>query len=256
MVRGLDRFVSHFKGMEDNYVLIGGCACDVWLAEQGLPFRLTKDIDMVVIIEALHPDFVKAFWDFIKQGDYQSLSQSSDKPKFYRFEKPKDKQFPEMIELFSRNDLDLPEGIHLTPIPVDEDISSLSAILLDDEYYKFVLEGKIIIKDTPIVPPQCLIPLKARAHLDLKKRREAGDKSINDKDIKKHRNDVFRLSLSIAPENHYDLTPSIAYDIKEFLETLPPDSEDWNAIQNSLKPLRLPEPKESIRRIKDIFNLE
>lgn len=256
MVRGLDKFISHFKGMEDNYVLIGGCACDVWLTDQGLPFRLTKDIDMVIIVEALHPDFVKAFWDFIHQGNYKSLNQSSGKPKLYRFSDPSNKEFPEMIELFSRNDLDSPEGIHLTPIPVDDNISSLSAILMNDDYYNFVLEEKITINNIPIVPPQCLIPLKARAHLDLKKRKEAGDRSIKDKDIKKHRNDVFRLSQSIAPENHYVLSPSLASDIEEFLETLLPDSEDWNAIQNSLKPLRFPNPQESIRRIKDIFNLK
>ena len=91
MVRGLDRFVAHFKGMEDNYVLIGGCACDLWLNGQGLSFRATKDIDMVIIVEALHHDFVRAFWDFIHKGDYQSLKQSSGKPKFYRFKKPQRK---------------------------------------------------------------------------------------------------------------------------------------------------------------------
>jgi hypothetical protein len=258
MVRGLDKFISHFKGMEENYVLIGGSACDVWLTSQGLPFRLTKDLDMVIIVEALEPKFVKAFWNFIRQGDYQSLNQSSGNPKFYRFENPKDKLFPYMVELLSRNHLDLPKGIHLTPIPVDADISSLSAILLNDDYYKFVRKEKILLDGAPIVPPQCLIPLKARAHLDLKKRKVDGDTSVRDKDIKKHRNDVFRLSLSIAPADHYDLQDSIASDVKDFLETLPTDSDDWDAIKKALKASRLdlPAPEESIRRIKDIFNLK
>ena len=258
MVRGLGKFISHFKGMENNYVLIGGCACDVWLNSQGLPFRPTQDIDMVIIVEALHPDFAKSFWEFIKQGNYKSLCQSSDKPKFYRFDKTTNEEFPKMIELLSRNLLDLPEEFHLTPIPGDNDISSLSAILMNEDYYKFVREEKIIIDDAPIVPPQCLIPLKARAHLDLKKRKAEGDSSIRDKDIKKHRNDVFRLAPSIAPANHYDLPESIASDVSEFLGTLPPESDDWDAIKKALKASRLdlPAPEESIRRIKDIFNLK
>ena len=244
--------------MEDNYLLIGGSACDVWLNSQGLPFRPTQDIDMVIIVEALDPDFVNYFWEFIKQGDYQSLCQSSEKPKFYRFDKPVNKEFPKMIELLSRNLLDLPEECQLTPIPADNDISSLSAILMNDDYYKFVHEGKIIIDNAPIVPPQCLIPLKARAHLDLKKRKTKGDTSVKEKDIKKHRNDIFRLSPSIAPANDYDLPESIASDVSEFLETLPPESDDWNAIKAALKASQvdLPTPEESIRRIKDIFNIK
>lgn len=257
MVIGLDKFISHFKGMEDNYVLIGGCACDVWLTDKGLPFRLTKDLDMVIIVEALQPEFVKAFWDFIKQGHYKSLIESSDKPKFYRFKGPEEAYFPFMIELLSKNNLDLPEDIYLTPIPTDADISSLSAILLDDEYYKFILNEKIIIKNIPIVPPQCLIPLKARAHLDLKKRKESGDNTVKGKDIKKHRNDIFRLLSSIAPANHYDLPESIASDIEEFLVTLPPESKDWDAIQAALKDagMQLITPEKSIKRIKSIFNI-
>ena len=44
-----------------------------------------------------------------------------------------------MIELFTRklDAIQLPEDAVLTPLPIDEDISSLSAILLDDDYYEF-----------------------------------------------------------------------------------------------------------------------
>ena len=42
-----------------------------------------------------------------------------------------------MIELFSRKPdaILLNEPAHLTPIPVEADLSSLSAILLSDDYY-------------------------------------------------------------------------------------------------------------------------
>src|SRR6266702_8234842 len=54
------------------------------------------------------------------------------KPLLYRFQKPADASYPFMLELFCRS----PDGIlladrsRLTPIPFDEVVSSLSAILL------------------------------------------------------------------------------------------------------------------------------
>ena len=255
MVRGLEKFITHFKGMEDNYVLIGGSACDLWLNNHGLSFRATKDIDMVIIVEALHPGFVRVFWDFIHQGKYKSLSQTSKKPKFYRFKNPEDREFPEMIELLSRNQLDLPEEIHLTPIPVDDNISSLSAILLNDDYYELVTEEKIIIEGTPTIPPQCLIPLKAKAHLDLTKRKRNGDPTVKKTDIKKHRNDIFRLMPSIAQDASFNLPVRILSDVKEFLATLPPESPDWLAIKRSVGNKSFPGPEETIQRVKNIFNI-
>jgi hypothetical protein len=44
-----------------------------------------------------------------------------------------------MIELFTKRPdvIVLPEDAMLTPLPFDEEISSLSAILLNDDYYDF-----------------------------------------------------------------------------------------------------------------------
>ena len=43
----------------------------------------------------------------------------------------------------------------------------------------------------------CLIPFKAKAWLDLKERKLNGDQ-VDSKNIKKHKNDVFRLALLIT----------------------------------------------------------
>lgn len=58
--------------------------------------------------------------------------------------KPKSEEYPTMIELFTRKPdvITLPEDAILTPIPMDEEVSSLSAILLDDNYYKFLRQGR------------------------------------------------------------------------------------------------------------------
>lgn len=85
MVTGLDRFVAHFRGFEQAYTLIGGAACDVWLGAQGLEFRATKDLDLVLIVEALDSAFHQRFWAFVAAADYASLERSEARPQFYRF---------------------------------------------------------------------------------------------------------------------------------------------------------------------------
>ena len=70
MVKRLDIFIEHFENFTDQYILIGGGACDVQMRNKGLPFRTTKDLDIVLIVEALSDEFVKHFWRFIKDGEY------------------------------------------------------------------------------------------------------------------------------------------------------------------------------------------
>ena len=50
MVTGSDSFKEWFKGSEEQYAIIGGTACDILMTEEGLDFRATKDIDLVLII--------------------------------------------------------------------------------------------------------------------------------------------------------------------------------------------------------------
>lgn len=53
MVTGIESFKEWFKGNESQYAIIGGTACDILMTEEGLDFRATKDIDLVLIIEAV-----------------------------------------------------------------------------------------------------------------------------------------------------------------------------------------------------------
>jgi hypothetical protein len=71
MVRGIEIFRRYFKDFSDNYILIGGAACDEHMTETGLTFRATKDLDIVLIVEALNAEFVKHFWEFIEAGAYK-----------------------------------------------------------------------------------------------------------------------------------------------------------------------------------------
>ena len=97
MIRGLEIFKEHFGDLTDQYVLIGGAACDIVFREAELPFRATKDLDIVLIIEAITPEFGRRFWNFISVGGYENRAKSNGKPQFYRFDKPKILEFPYMI---------------------------------------------------------------------------------------------------------------------------------------------------------------
>ncbi len=253
MVRGLDTFRNHFRGYEDCYVLIGGAACDLWMGANELPFRATKDLDVVLVVEALRPGFVRRFWEFVDAAKYTSLQQSERRPEFYRFTGTADETYPFMIELLSRNLLELPTGHHLTPIPAGEDISSLSAILLDDSYYKFVMTSRTEIDGVPTIPARCLIPLKAKAYLDLVERRDGGDGNVKSADIKKHRNDVFRLYITLAAGDRFDLPDQLAADLRRFLDTVP--EEDWPAIRSAVGKANIPDVREAVGGIRTIFRL-
>lgn len=61
MIIGMDVFREHFKGFSDQYVLIGGSASDLVMNEAGAAFRATKDLDIVLCIEAFDTDFAEAF---------------------------------------------------------------------------------------------------------------------------------------------------------------------------------------------------
>jgi hypothetical protein len=239
MVRGLDKFKEHFQQYKDSYILIGGAACSVVMDESGVEFRATKDLDLILCVESLDNGFISAFWEFIKRGHYLNQQRSDGKRLFYRFAEPEDKDYPEMLELFSR----LPDGLkfegegRLTPIPVDEETSSLSAILLDEGYYGFLQAGKNEVDGLVIIGQEFLIPMKAKAYLDLSNRKAAGE-SIDEKKIKKHKNDVLRLYRIIDPENKITLPGNIKADLRDFLTSIendPVDPRSLGYLRESLK---------------------
>ena len=224
MVRGLDIFKKYFEKFSDKYVIIGGTACDIIISDAGLIPRATKDIDIILVVEALSSDFVKQFWKFIQDGNYEQKEKSEDERKYYRFMKPENSEFPFQIELFSRNP-DLPgidEQAHLTPIPVDDDLSSLSAILLNDDYYHFMLEHSVMENGLNRAKTEALICLKAKAYLEITDRIAKGSKE-DSKQLRKHKNDVFRMAVMLAENDLFDVPESIKNDLQNFMDSVVSD---------------------------------
>ena len=56
VIKGLETFRNHFKDYNDSYVILGGTACNEWFFEADLEFRLTKDVDMVLVM-TVEPGF-------------------------------------------------------------------------------------------------------------------------------------------------------------------------------------------------------
>ena len=231
MVDGIDIFREHFAPYADRYVLIGGTASSLAMDELGVDFRVTKDLDIVLIVEALDQAFVRAFWEFVEMGQYENWQKSTGKRLFYRFYAPEDKRFPFMLELFSRKPdaIDLAEKSALTPIPTGDEVSSMSAILMDDDYYSFVLEQRRDINGLSYIGAEALIPLKAKAYTDLSARKLAGE-PVNSKDIKKHKNDVFRLFSILETEQPIHCPESIQRDLAAAFSQLSEDNVDLKAL--------------------------
>lgn len=232
-VKGLERFAEHFKGWQEHYVLIGGVASNISMEEVGLDFRVTKDLDIVLVIEVLSSEFATHFWDFIKEGNYEIREKGDQRSNCYRFLKPTHPDYPVQVELFSR----IPEGLTLdidatlTPIPIEDNVSSLSAILLDEDYYAFLMAGRNYAEENGLtfINADRLIPFKAKAWLDLSHRKSLGEQ-VDSKNINKHRNDVLRL-VGLLSEEPVVLPVPLFQDISQFIERLEYEEIDLKALK-------------------------
>ena len=164
-------------------------------------------------------------------GGYEVQEKSTGEKQFYRFQKPKNANYPFMLELFSRQPdvLQVAEGSHLTPLPTEEDSSSLSAILLDNNYYDFIRAGRQEIDGIPMVGAAQLIALKARAWLDLTERERRGEQ-IDSKTIKKHKNDVFRLYQILDPGSAPAAPETVKKDVREFIYRMRGEDVDLKSL--------------------------
>ena len=235
MVKGLARFRDHFREERGQYVLIGGVAAMHWLERAALQARATKDLDIVLLVEGRESGFQHRFWEFVRAGRYENRQTSSGGRVYYRFSHPREQDYPFMLELFSRkpDGLDLAGAPRMTPIPGGEDISSLSAILMDDAYYGIVRENVQEEDGLPMLKPEGLILLKARAWVDLTERKAQGG-AVDEHDVRKHRTDVFRLCQLLTPASPVSVPENVRMDLLRFLDHFSTDSPEWPGIVQAL----------------------
>jgi len=257
---GIDKLREYLGDFSANYVIIGGTACNLNLEEADLQGRATKDVDMIVICEAISHEYVRQFWAFIKAGGYMTYrinTEAETKPVFYRFVEPANVSFPAYIELFSRqpDGIRFPEDVHVVRINMDEDyLSGFSAILMDDDYYHYAVAHSRGIAGIQTLDKDALIVLKAKAYLNNKKRKHEGQR-VHQDDIDKHKKDIYRLFYLFSGEERYDLSEGIKADLMDFLAALRTDPVSTKAIARAMGVMEV-QMNDFIQKIEEIFRLK
>lgn len=234
-MEGLEIFKEAFEAYSDNYVIIGGTACDITMQGTVVRPRATHDIDMTVIVENMTPSFAKRFWEFVKEAGYRpekrkQIEGEPAKYELYRFVDGKT-GYPEMIELLSRHPdiLGEPSNLVIEPLPIDGDVSSLSAIIMDDDFYHFTIKHSKLTDGVRHADSAALVSLKTRAYLNLLQDKAEG-KHVNSKDIKKHRSDVLKNVVIITDES-ISAPMAIVDCVKDFVSSI---RADWDTLSNPL----------------------
>lgn len=234
-MEGLEIFKEAFEAYSDNYVIIGGTACDITMQGTVVRPRATHDIDMIVIVENMTPSFAKRFWEFVKEAGYRpekrkQIEGEPAKYELYRFVNGKT-GYPEMIELLSRHPdiLGEPSNLVIEPLPIDGDVSSLSAIIMDDDFYHFTIKHSKLTDGVRHADSAALVCLKTRAYLNLLQDKAEG-KHVNSKDIKKHRSDVLKNVVIITDES-ISAPMAIVDCVKDFVSSI---RADWDTLSNPL----------------------
>ncbi len=220
-MRGLDKFREYMSGFRSHYVVIGGVATVLTLQDKGLPARATKDVDMIIICQPESKFYMRRFWEFIKAGGYKLWKPDDEEgthPCFYRFIKPDNKEFPVQVELFSKvpEYVEVPEDVHIVHIPMEGYTSSFSAIIMDEAYYDFAVGHSEIVGDIRILKPEALIVLKSVAFLENLRRKERGE-SVDQKDIDKHKKDVYRLAYVFDGSERFEVNDTIKERLRDFI---------------------------------------
>ena len=70
-MEGLVKFREAFAEYSENYVVIGGAACDITMTNTVVRPRATHDIDMIVIVENMTEAFANRFWQFVREAGYR-----------------------------------------------------------------------------------------------------------------------------------------------------------------------------------------
>lgn len=208
----LSHLRDYLQDFEDDYVVIGGFAT-LMLLDRELEGhgKATFDIDLV-LLTSKNIHITQKIKEYIKEGLYEIQKGARDQYIYYRFIKPKIEGFAKEIELFTsnENDLELDADQRIIPIDSEEGLYSLSAIMLDPEYFEMIKQNVEKSTIAPCTNTQATIMLKMSAFRDLKER--------EDDKYKKHRRDIFKLSLLLTGEEKISLTGKMKEDFNAFIE--------------------------------------
>jgi len=216
-VRGMETFGRYFSSFDECYCLIGGAALSLINEKRGGWSRASKDLDVVVLLKGETPDFIRRLISFVKEAAYQQLSVSPNGCS-YRFSDTGKKEFPEEIELFTKE-----QGIgrslrgNLQHLSLNAEVS-FSSIVLDSVYYDYIAENRE--KDVvTYIRDYAIVPLKAKAYLENKALFDQKTPNIHEETYKKHARDVIRF-VEDFPVKKILLPDPIKVDCHRFLDAI------------------------------------
>ena len=227
---GLSHFQDYCKDFGEHYVVVGGFATimllDKELQDHG---KATFDIDLV-LLTTTSVEMSKKIKEYVQEGEYTIQIGDKDQYRYYRFIEPKKENFAKEIELFAsnENDLNLDDNQRIIPIDPEEGLYSLSAIMLDPEYFNMIKDN--VEKDlrAPCTNTQATIMLKISAFNDLKK--------TGNKKWRKHRSDILKLSLLLTGEEKIKFVGRMKDDFDSFIYHLE-NNKKKKGIRDIVKPL-------------------
>lgn len=188
------KFLEYLERFPDNYLLIGGTACEANLSDIGIQSRPTKDFDIVLCVENINSDFCKQLSKLIKDGNYKK-GFSNKKCTAYRFINPLEK-YPKQLELFASNKFgSLSLDKHLSRLKIEINDEEISTIVIDDELYEFIKLRHCVINGLSTVDRYGLILLKVVAYYKNKERYDM-KKTNKSSEFKKHLEDIVLLLSS------------------------------------------------------------
>jgi len=209
---GLSHFEAHFRELKDQYVIVGGFAT-LMLLDRELPNhgKATHDIDLV-LLTSTSVEMAAKIKTYIKEGGYIIQKGKQDRYQYYRFVEPKVDGYAKEIELFASEEygIELNEGQRIIPIDPEEGLYSLSAIMLDREYFDMIKNNIEEIDGIPYSNTLATILLKMSAVYDLYHR--------GDDKWKKHRRDILKLTLLLTGEERLVLKGRMIQDVEFFKE--------------------------------------
>lgn len=248
--RGLSHFQQYCKSLQEMYVVVGGFAT-VMLLDEGLGDghgKATHDIDLVLLTTS-SIEMSQRIKQYVQEGKYEIQKGNKDQYHYYRFVKPEIEGFAKEIELFAsnENDLKLDDSQRIIPIDPEEGLYSLSAIMLDPEYFEMIKNNVTMSVVAPCTNTQATIMLKMSAFFDLKAR--------NDNKWKKHRQDILKLSLLLTGEERLQMTGRMVEDFESFMTHLEKDV-DQKMIKTILNGMVTVDKEHTLETLKKVFITE
>lgn len=234
-------FLYDYLGeLKENYILIGGNALALNLKAKGVDFRETVDLDIVIVIRGDGSDnnFFEKVDRFILDNGYVGKKFNGSTPggSAFRFTlcSEGDEHTPKIIEFFSRKPEYFEESksgkrSHITPIETGDGISNLSAILLDDNVYNYIISSKISLGGISTVKLECILGLKCVAWMGNKELFESKIDGITEYTVRKHMQDIITISSTIDEPSNLEYPDEIIKKIKQSkitLEQMQSDGED------------------------------